>query len=88
MFASIVTYPNPARNLINIVSEADLDPNSKVRLFHSNGLSVAIDINDISFENARNILINLPSALVNGVYILELESGNQIVRQKLVVQNE
>ncbi|MBK8624346.1 MAG: T9SS type A sorting domain-containing protein [Saprospiraceae bacterium] len=88
MFASIVTYPNPARNLINIVSEADLDPNSKVRLFHSNGLSVAIDINDISFENARNILINLPSALVNGVYILELESGTQIVRQKLVVQNE
>jgi hypothetical protein len=88
MFSPLVTYPNPARDMINIVSETDLDPGSKVRILHANGNNVMIDHVDVSMENARNIQVNLPTSLPNGIYILELESGAQIVRQKLVVHKK
>jgi predicted transcriptional regulator len=88
MFTSLVTYPNPARDIINIVSDTDLDPNSKIRILQANGNTVLLDNADYSMENARNILVNLPSYLSNGLYIIELESGEQIVRQKLVVHKK
>jgi hypothetical protein len=88
MFASLVTYPNPAREMINIVSDADLDPNSKIRILHANGNTIMLDNADYTMENPRNLIVNLPSSLSNGIYIIELKSGEQIVRQKLVVHKK
>ena len=75
---SIEIYPNPAKNSLNIVSYA-AEINS-ISIFNLNGQEV---LNKTVIAN--QIRINT-SSLVNGVYIVDIKSNNNIVKRKLVIK--
>ena len=76
--ASTEIYPNPANNLLNIVSYA-AGINS-VKIYSLNGKEV---IN--TSVNANQIKINT-SSLANGLYIVDIKSNNTSVKRKLIIE--
>ena len=71
-------YPNPANNVLNIVSYT-VGINS-ISIFNLNGQEV-LNTN----VNANQIRLNT-SSLANGVYIVDIKSNNNSVKRKLVIE--
>jgi hypothetical protein len=71
-------YPNPANNVLNIVSYT-VGINS-ISIFNLNGQEV-LNTN----VNANQIRLNT-SSLANGVYIVDIKSNNNSVKGKLVIE--
>ena len=87
MIRALVTYPNPATDLVQIVSQQDLDLNTEVRILGVNGTLISDNIQNVVRHNAKNISFNLPNGLADGVYILEIKNGEEVIRQKLIVHS-
>ena len=75
---SVRLYPNPAQNVLNIEAATALP--FKVQIFDLSGKRL-IQQDITAAQSSVNI-----SGLSAGVYIAELQSGNETTRQKLVVQ--
>jgi hypothetical protein len=71
-------YPNPANNVLNIVSYT-VGINS-ISIFNLNGQEV---LN--TTVNANQIRLNT-SSLANGVYIVDIKSNNTSVKRKLIIE--
>lgn len=79
-FFSFSVYPNPATELITVNVEKINVKNAVLSIYNTVGglvKSVALEQN--------NQQINV-SDLTNGFYMIELKSGNQVAKQKLVLQ--
>ena len=85
MIRALVTYPNPATDLVQIISQKDLDLNTEVRILGVSGTLISDNIQNVVRHNAKNISFNLPNGLADGVYILEIKNGKEVIRQKLIV---
>lgn len=77
--ASIVVFPNPANNVLYIVSESVLH----------GGFYTLVDINGriiLSGQLAENTQTHTaPLNVVNGIYTLVLDISNKVIREKIVV---
>jgi hypothetical protein len=76
--ASTEIYPNPASNLLNIVSYA-VKINT-VSIYNLNGQEV---LN--TTVNANQIKLNT-SNIANGVYIIDVKSNNSSIKRKLIIE--
>lgn len=76
---SIVVFPNPANNVLYIVSESLIQ----------GGFYTLADVNGriiLSGELAENTLTHtVPLNVVNGIYTLVLSISNKIIREKIIV---
>lgn len=70
----IIVYPNPAREMINIKTDSDIE---NLQLYNSLG-QLVID------QNTKTKTIDI-SQLQNGVYILKIKSENRTVTERILV---
>lgn len=76
MFA---VYPNPAKDNIKITTNSQLAKGMIVSIYNATGCLVKSDV--LNIENQSYDI----SSLFNGIYILEIKSGNFIGKQRLIV---
>ncbi len=88
MNSPITVFPNPSVGVINIVSQTDLDPETSLKLLAINGMQVMINDIEIIKHNPRHISGNISQDIPNGIYILEVQNGDQTVRQKVIIHNK
>jgi len=79
----LVIYPNPVNpgGVITIRLDAVPEQFSKIRIYDMNGNSVF----DSTFEQLSNKL-ELPVNLSEGFYLIELNTGREILRSKLLIR--
>jgi hypothetical protein len=80
--SELVVFPNPASSTVNIkLSESNQA--SELRIFDEAGRLVQSEnIAALTLNHQVNI-----EKLGDGLYIIEVKNGNEIIRQKLIVQN-
>jgi extracellular elastinolytic metalloproteinase len=76
MFA---VYPNPAKDNIKITTNGQLAKGMIVSIYNATGCLVKSGV--LNIENQSYDI----SSLFNGIYILEIKSGNFIGKQRLIV---
>jgi hypothetical protein len=82
---NIEIYPNPVRHEISIQLSPDFKSEIHFRLNDLNGKQI---ISGLIPEN-RNSIFKLPvSEIRNGLYLLRLESENQIFTQKIFINHD
>jgi len=77
MFA---VYPNPAKDNIKITTNGQLAKGMIVSIYNATGCLIKSDV-----LNVENQYYDI-SSLCNGIYILEVKSGNFIGKQRLIVE--
>jgi hypothetical protein len=87
MIRALVTYPNPATDLVQIVSQEDLAVDTELRILGVNGTLIYDNIQNVVRHNDKNISFNLPGGMADGIYILEIKNGDEVIRQKLIVHS-
>jgi hypothetical protein len=76
-------YPNPAKDKINIYSNAGFTQGSQVQLYHKNG--VLLETRNIQSANAQSMDV---SNLSNGVYFLRIvDAKGNTLHTKSVIKN-
>jgi WD40 repeat protein len=79
----IVIYPNPSSGIVNIKISLPNSDFSNLTISDFNGLSV--DKLELGFmKEGSNVIIYDTSTLNNGIYFLQIQSGNLSVTYKLV----
>jgi hypothetical protein len=78
---NILIYPNPSNGNINIKPLIDLGDDVMIQIFDINGRMVLTQ--DVALHDT--ITINTES-LNSGIYILEIETNDQTLREKLIIQ--
>ena len=80
---TIVVYPVPASNLINIAANgSNLDSNTSIQIYDVLGKYV----DEINVENLSNgILTKNVSSLVNGIYFLRINIDNHLLHKKFII---
>lgn len=76
---SISIYPNPAKDIIHISSDVQFGDEITLHIFNTTGSLVKCDL--LSPDNLTSDI----SSLCNGIYLLELRSGDIITKKKLVI---
>lgn len=78
---NIILAPNPALDQINVTLPSNYTPN-QISILNINGTVVA------SFNQSSNSTLTLDvSNLANGIYILQLNDGNQLAHKKFIKTN-
>ena len=72
-------YPNPAKDNIRITTNGQLEKGMIVSIYNATGCLVKSGV--LNIENQSYDI----SSLFNGIYILEIKSGNFIGKQRLIV---
>lgn len=72
----ISLYPNPTNLALNI----DTNVNSKISIYNLNGQEVLSTQN----KNSKSLNIDV-SHLLAGLYLVQIENNNQIIREKLII---
>ncbi|MFT5780072.1 MAG: hypothetical protein ACI837_003033 [Crocinitomicaceae bacterium] len=81
---SVVVYPVPARNLINIAVTSSFDTNASIQIFDVLGKFV----DEINMENLSDgVLTKDVSYFVNGLYFLRISNGNALIHKKFIISN-
>jgi len=75
--STILVYPNPAKDILHIKVENEII--ESVSILDMNGRSLMNESGNLSSE------INLKINLSNGVYIIHIQTGHGLVRQKLLI---
>ena len=82
---SMNIYPNPASNQINVSFVPEVTGNSKIVLYTSDGKK-AVEVNNGRAETGKSYIRSLDvSKLPNGVYLVQLWSGDKVTVKKIVV---
>lgn len=76
-FTNIQVYPNPTEGILNVTSDVKIDKLSIINIIGQAVIS--------SNPNCNNVKMDL-SPLNQGVYLLKIESDNNIIKKKVVVQ--
>jgi hypothetical protein len=82
---SIISYPNPASDRINISSENVIDPSLKVKIYSSDGKSVVVQNPEIIFNSDRNVSIIIPDNIMDGMYYLEIKTPERTITEKVIL---
>ncbi|HSZ24219.1 MAG TPA: T9SS type A sorting domain-containing protein [Cytophagaceae bacterium] len=78
--ALISVYPNPARDQINIDLSSLNSSEATVKILNASGTAVYN-----STVSNTNVSVST-SALLKGIYMVQVSSGNQIANQKIVIE--
>jgi hypothetical protein len=80
--AKIIVYPNPARGMLNVDLAGYSTPLRKINLVNMQGQAVYTDMNPVQKEK-----LNIPlTGVAAGVYMLQLQAGNEVISRKIIVQ--
>jgi hypothetical protein len=79
----ISLYPNPANNLANVSYNTDKDCNITLRLIDITGRIVS-ETNYTASKGLNTYSLDL-TAVLKGLYIVELSSGSEVIVKKLLV---
>jgi len=79
----ISLYPNPANNLANVSYNTDKDCNVTLRLIDITGRIVS-ETNYTASKGLNTYRLDL-TAVLKGLYIVELSNGNEVIVKKLLV---
>jgi poly(3-hydroxybutyrate) depolymerase len=74
-------YPNPANNVVNIVSGGNLTGTATVELLDVNGRIVYKE----TYTGKESMEIKLPSNIVKGLYFVKLMDENKVYSGKLLI---
>ncbi|MDB9980166.1 carboxypeptidase regulatory-like domain-containing protein, partial [Ulvibacter sp.] len=81
---SVVVYPVPASNLINIAVTSSFDSNSSIQIFDVLGKYVT----EINMENLSDgVLTKDVSYFENGIYFLRISNGKALIHKKFIISN-
>ena len=81
---SVVVYPVPARNLINIAVSSSFDSNTSIQIIDVLGKYV----DKINLENLSDgVLTKDVSYFENGVYFIRINGGNALIHKKFIISN-
>jgi hypothetical protein len=81
---SMVAYPNPTHDVLNIEFATDNDEVASIRMIDASGRTVyAETMNANSGANRTSIQV---ADFAKGVYLLQLESNNKLEKLRVVVQ--
>ena len=69
----LIVYPNPANDIINIISSMDI---KSISIFNNVGQTVYQ-------ENETHINID---NFESGVYIISIDNGNEIINRKILIE--
>ena len=81
---SMVAYPNPTHELLNVEFTSENNENAIIRLVDAAGRVVYSDSIDAT-EGANSAAINV-SSFAKGVYLLQLESSNHLEKIRVIVE--
>lgn len=79
-------YPNPAKELINIVYHAEAMGKLKIDLVSMNGRSIILLNDAIVQKGDHSVTCLLPQGLQTGIYILRIQQNVSSSRIKLIVE--
>lgn len=80
----LVVFPNPARESVQLLFNADRAQAAAVRLFNQHGQLVKEQA--VNLVNGSNTVSFSLGGLAKGEYIIRLQAGGQALQEKLVVQ--
>lgn len=84
----MVVFPNPAKDVINLVSRQKLDPYMKVRLISTDGKEIASSANlRYTMQGDYSCVIELPGYIPQGVILLETDGFDVISTFKVLIIN-
>lgn len=77
-------YPNPAQNIVNVVTHMNKDGQGEVSVYNLIGQVVYTEkVNFVAGENNTQVPV---SNLTKGVYFLKIKSGSEEVTHKIIVE--
>jgi PKD repeat protein len=76
-------FPNPAAQYIEVGIPAEWKGETTISFIDNNGKKVA---SRQVVSNGSNFTIQVPTVLRNGIYFVQLESGNNILTTKLIIE--
>lgn len=80
----LVVFPNPARGSVQLLFNTDRAQAAAIRLFNQHGQSVKEQA--VNLVNGSNTVTLPLGGLAKGEYIIRLQTGSQVLQEKLVVQ--
>jgi hypothetical protein len=81
---SMVAYPNPTRDILNVEFATDNDEVTIVKMIDAAGRLIHTEtINAVSGANRTSIQV---SDFAKGVYLLQLESNNKFEKLRVIVE--
>jgi hypothetical protein len=81
---SMVAYPNPTRDILNVEFATDNDEVTIVKMIDASGRLIHTEtINAVSGANRTSIQV---SDFAKGVYLLQLESNNKFEKLRVIVE--
>lgn len=83
---SVITYPNPATDFLNISYSAQTESNVNIDLYSLAGTVVKQINPDRTAASSQNATIDV-SDLSTGMYFVRIQSGNSIVTKKIQITN-
>jgi hypothetical protein len=85
----VVVFPNPAKDVINLVSRQKLDPYMKVRLISTDGKEIASSSNlRYTMQGEYTCMIELPSHIPQGVILVETDGFDVVSTFKVLIINK
>ncbi len=79
---TVILYPNPVFNVLNIAHEFTIDNNAKIEIFNSLGQLVLIEKLNSSIHTLSGI-----SELLNGNYALQISNAEKSIRKNFIKLN-
>jgi hypothetical protein len=77
-------YPNPGKGIFNIRLENDLQGQVNIKVVNSLG-SIVFEEKSVAMDKLLQKTLNL-GGLPNGIYILSVEGGQQIIQKKIILE--
>lgn len=81
---SIEVFPNPSQGLLNVKINAASIKNANLRIINATGM-VVFEQKNLTIQDTYSMQVNL-STQPQGIYFLELSSGDQRISKKIVLK--
>jgi TRAP-type uncharacterized transport system substrate-binding protein len=78
-------FPNPAYDVINIQYELKTSSELHITLFDLSGKRVVTLFNGKQTQGNQELILNT-SELNKGIYLLQMNVGNEILTRKVIIQ--
>lgn len=83
---SLNVYPNPAKDFVDVYWNQDQNSNVTFQLFDLTGYQILSS--EEFYQSGNNYKkINFPKTMNNGVYILQINSSDNVLTHKIIIQN-
>ena len=81
-------FPNPTKGQCTIQLSSRADVQINIDLLDINGQFISSLDNDVNVNSTKsNIMVDVPSNIANGVYIIRLSSKDSLKYMKLIIVN-